>query len=72
MVDEDEDLIFAVFQVVIPIFKCFNNSQEFLIVGFIVGLSRDHFSRKIGYRGPLITFNWWVRLIVRFIGHLTY
>ena len=34
MVNEDENLVFVAFQVVVPSFKNFNNNQELLIVGF--------------------------------------
>ncbi len=56
MVSEDEDLVFAAFQIVMLSFKDFNDSQEFLIVGFVSSLSVNYFSRQIGYWVPLANF----------------
>ncbi len=49
IVSKDEDLVFATFQVVAPSFKGFNNSKEFLIVAFVLSLSRDHLLREKAY-----------------------
>ncbi len=56
MVSKDEDLVFAVFQVVAPSLKGFNDSQELLIVGFVPSLSGDHLLREKGYWVPLANF----------------
>ncbi len=62
VVSEDEDLVFAAFQVVAPSLKGFNDSQELLIMGFVPGLSGDHLLREKGYWVPLANFgirrNW--------------
>ncbi len=49
MVSKDKNLIFAALQVVAPSLKGFNDSQELLIVGFVLSLSGDHLSREKGY-----------------------
>ncbi len=49
MVSKDEDLVFAIFQVVAPSLKGFNNSQELLIVSLVPSLNRDHLSKEKGY-----------------------
>ncbi len=54
-----------------PSFKDFNNSQEFLIIDFVAGLSGDHFSRAKSYRVLLTNIKLLVWLIVRFVDHLT-
>ncbi len=56
MVSEDEDLVFAAFQVVAPSIKGFNNGQELLIVSFISSLNGDHLLREKGYWVPLAHF----------------
>ncbi len=62
MVNQDEDLIFADLQVVAPSPQGFYNSQELLIVGFVLSLSGDHLLREKGYWVPLTNFrlrrNW--------------
>ncbi len=62
MVSKDKDLTFAAHQVVLPSLKGFNDSQEFLIVGFVPNLSGDNLSREKGYWVPLTNFglrrNW--------------
>ncbi len=47
MVGENEDLVFAAFQVVAPSLEGLNDGQELLIVSLIPGLSRNHLSREI-------------------------
>lgn len=49
MVNQNEDLIFIDFQVVASSFKNFNNSQKFLIIGFVSSLNKAHFLRKKNY-----------------------
>ncbi len=49
MVSKDENLVFAAFQVVAPSLKGFNDSQELLIVSFVLSLSGDHLSREKSY-----------------------
>lgn len=49
MVSKDEVLVFTAFYIVMLSLKSLHNGQEFLIVDFITGLSRDHLSRKKGY-----------------------
>ncbi len=44
---EDEDLVFAAFQVVAPSLKGLNNNQELLMVGFVSSLSRNHLSKQM-------------------------
>ncbi len=56
MVNKNEDLVFAAFQVVAPSLKGFNNSQELLIVGFVPSLSGDHLPREKGYGVPVANF----------------
>ncbi len=59
VVNEDEDLMFAVFQVVAPSFKGFNDSQELLVVGFVSSLNGNHFLREKGYWVLLANFRLW-------------
>ena len=56
MVNEDKDLVFAVFQVVAPSLKGFNDSQELLIIGLVLRLSGNHFSKEKGYWMLLANF----------------
>ncbi len=62
IVNTDEDLVFAVFQVVAPSLKDFNDSQELLIMGFVPSLSGDHLLREKDYWVPFTNFglkrNW--------------
>ena len=46
MVNKNENLIFAAFQVVAPRFKSFNHSPDFLIVSLVSNLNRDFFLEK--------------------------
>ena len=43
----------AAFEVMLPSFKYFNNSQELTIVYFIPSLSKNHLSGKKSYPIPL-------------------
>ncbi len=56
MVTKDEDLVFTVFQVMVPSLKGFNDNQELLNVGFVPSLSKDHLSREKGYWVLLANF----------------
>ncbi len=56
IVSQDEDLVFAAFQVVAPSLKGFNDSQKLLIVGSVPSLSGDHLLREKGYWVPLANF----------------
>ena len=49
IISKNTDLIFVAFEIVVSSLKDLNNSQKFLIIGFIIGLNRDRFSRKKGY-----------------------
>ncbi len=49
MVSDNKDFVFATFEVMAPSLKSFNNSQGFLIVGFVPSLNGDHLSREKGY-----------------------
>ncbi len=69
MVSKDEDLVFIAFQVVTLSLKGFNDSQELLIVSLISSLSREHLSKKKGYRVSL--GNVGLRRIWIFVGHVT-
>lgn len=53
---EIEDFMLAVFQVLVPSFKGFNNSQKIFIVGFLPAQSWDHLSGKKDYGMPLANF----------------
>ncbi len=79
MVNKDEDLIFAVFQAVVPSIKAFNNSQELLIMSLVLSLSGNHLLRKKGYWVPLANFGFrkiWIFVVyvsgkMLIQGHLT-
>ncbi len=62
MVSKNKELILATFPVVALSLKCFKNSQELLIVGFVPSLSGDHLLRKKNYSISLTNFrlrrNW--------------
>ena len=60
MVSKDEDLVFVVFQVLALSLQNFNGSQKLLIIGFVVCLNKDHFSREKGYWILLANFKRWV------------
>ena len=53
MVRKDENLMLATFQIVTPRFEGLHNSQTLTVVGLILSLCRNHFSRKEGYWVPL-------------------
>lgn len=48
IVSKDKDFILAAFKVVASSLKSFNSSQELLIVGIVLNLSRNHVLRKKG------------------------
>ncbi len=56
MVNKDKDLVFATFQIVALSLKGFNNSQELLIVSFVLSLNGDHLLKEKGYWMPLTNF----------------
>lgn len=56
MVNKGENLVFEVFQLVVPSLKGFNDSQELLVESLIVSLGENHFSREKNYRVPLANF----------------
>lgn len=56
VVSEDEDLIFAAFQVVAPSLKEFNDSQKLLIVSLVSSFCRNHLFREKGHWMPLAIF----------------
>ena len=49
MVRKDENLMLAAFQIVMPRYECFNDSQKLIVVGLISSLGRNHFPRKGSY-----------------------
>ena len=51
--NKDKDLVFIAFQVSMPSFQSFNDSQEFLIVSFIPSLSKNYF---LGEKRYLVLF----------------
>lgn len=56
VVSEDEDLVFASFQVVVPSLKGLNNGQELLIVSVVSCPYGDYFFKEKGYYIPLVNF----------------
>ena len=46
IVNKEENLILAVFQLVIPSLKDFNNSRELLIVNLVASFDGDYFLKK--------------------------
>ena len=74
MMCKNKNLVFATFQVVTPSLKGLNNGQELLIVGLVVGFSRDYLLREKNNWIPLINFRQWLDWlieIISFVGHLT-
>ena len=53
VIRKNKNLIFAVFQVVVPILECFNNSQKLTIVDFLSYFRWNYFLRKERYSMPL-------------------
>ena len=53
MVSKDKKIQFVASQVVV---LSLNNSQKFLIVGFVVSLSKDLLLREKSYKVPLTNF----------------
>ena len=49
MVHKDENLMLAVFQIMTPRLKGFDNSQKLIVVGFVSSLCRNHFPKKKHY-----------------------
>ncbi len=56
LVSKDEELVFAVLQVVAPSLQGYNDSQELLIVSLVPSLSGDHLLREKGYWVLLANF----------------
>lgn len=53
MVDKNEDLKFATFQILIPSLKNFNNGKDFLTKSFIPSFYREHFFTEKYYEMTL-------------------
>ena len=53
MVYKDKDFALAAFQIVTPYFEGFDDSQKLAVVGLVLSLSRNYFSRKERYQVPL-------------------
>lgn len=49
MLNENKDLIFVVFYIVMARFENLNNSQNLQIVSFVLSFYKDHFLKKKGY-----------------------
>lgn len=56
IIDEDNKLIFVVFQVVTLSLNSINNSQNLLIISFILSLCRNYVFQDIGSRVIFIIF----------------
>lgn len=56
LVCNNKNLVFATLQVVMPSFKSFKDSQEFLVISFIAGFGKDYLQRKKNYRISLTNF----------------
>ncbi len=56
IVSKDKDLVFAAFQVGTPSLKGFNDSQELLIMSFLLNLNGDHLLKEKSYQVPLANF----------------
>lgn len=56
IVNQNKDLIFAIFQRVTPSLESFKNSQELLIMSLISNFCRNHLFRENGYWMPLLNF----------------
>lgn len=69
IVGKDENLIFTAFQVVIPSFQGFNNSQKFLILSFISSLNGDYLLKEKNYEILLANFR--LRKIWIIVSHVT-
>ena len=54
MVHKNEDFMLAIFQIVMPCLKNFDDGQKLAVVSLIPSLCRNHFSRKEGYWVPLV------------------
>ena len=50
VVCEDKHLVLAIFQIVMPYLKGFDNSQKLAVMGFILSFCRNHFSQKERYQ----------------------
>ena len=70
MVNKNEDLIFATFQVMAPSLKSFNNNKKLLIVSLIPSLSENHFWKKKDYLIPSTNFGFVKIWIMIFMGHM--
>ncbi len=71
MVSKGKDFIFAAFQVVALSLKSFNDSQEFLIVGFLPSFNGDYLLRKKDYWVLLANFGLRKIRIWIFVSHMT-
>lgn len=60
MIRKNKNLIFAIFQVVTPNFKSFNNSPEFLVISLIISLYQDHLHEEKSYRLLLPKIGSWL------------
>ena len=53
VVSENENLVFANFQIMPPCFEGFNNGQKLTVVSFVSSFSNDHFTQDVGHWMPL-------------------
>ena len=56
VVRKGKDLVFVAFQIGTPSLKGLNNGQELMIVGFVAGFSKDHFSKEKSYQMLFTSF----------------
>lgn len=56
VINENNIFVFVAFKIMVPSFKGFNNSQELLILHFILGFSQNHLFRKKSHQVQLINF----------------
>lgn len=71
MVNKYKNLVHAVFQVIIPSFEDFNNSQKLLIMSFVPRINNNHLFREKDYWVPLTNFASKLRRVWKFIYHVT-
>ena len=52
VISENDNLVFATFQIITPCFEDFNDSQKLTVVSFVSSFGRNHFTREVGQRMP--------------------
>ena len=47
MISKNKDFVHAIFKVISPCFKHFNNSQNFIVVSFVSSFGRNYFTQIV-------------------------